>query len=114
MIPTHNTSAEGWDNPDRNMMQAQLYSGAYYVHYGREPKFKFLVMPRLFGTDEIQEWEIPFDPDKIQRYIDGVVRRKVDMVEAGIFPAKPSSRSCNEKYCAWWWKCAFGGGTDLK
>jgi hypothetical protein len=113
LIADLKSTTEPWDNPDKYDLQANLYMGAYFAHYDRIPTFKFLVIPRVFGKDEIQEWEIPFDPSKIQRYIDAVVRRKVDQVEAGIFPAKPSSRSCHEKYCPWWYFCFFGAGDHI-
>jgi PD-(D/E)XK nuclease superfamily protein len=113
LIADLKTTGEPWENPDKYLLQAHLYMGAYLMHYEKVPTFKFLVMPRVYGSDNIQEWEIPFDVDKIQRYIDGVVRRKVDQIEAGIFPAKPSSHSCNSKYCAWHYHCQFGTGTNL-
>lgn len=113
LIADLKTSAEPWDSDRRYQMQAHLYMAAYYAHYGREPHFKFLVMPRIHGSDRIQEWELPFDPEASQRYLDGVVRRKIDLIEAGIFAANPGSNSCNAKWCSWHHHCIFGAGASI-
>jgi len=115
------STSEPWDEADvkKYSMQAHLYMAAYYVTYGREPTFKFLVLPRCYDADvcgpaaRLDEFEVKFDLDYSQQIIDGVVRPRVNMIEAGIFAANPTSRLCNERWCPYHYHCKFGSGTHL-
>lgn len=115
------TTTTPWSAQDlrKARMQAQLYMAAYRRHYGVTPRFFYLVLPRYWdpetkaATTRIHTHQIEYDALEAQRLVAGVVRPKIDQIEAGSFAANPYTPLCNEKYCAWHHLCLFGAGDQL-
>lgn len=114
------STSEPWEDSHKYLMQAHLYMGAYYQNYDKRiPSFKFLVMPRVWDSElggpsrTIQEFPVIFDMAETKKYIEGVIRPKVNMIESNNFPANPTSWSCNAKWCAYHHHCRFGTGDHL-
>lgn len=64
-------------------------------------------------ADALQVWEVPYDLQKVNTYIRGVIRPKIAMIEADAFPANPSGWHCSSRFCDFFPVCAFGEGTLL-
>lgn len=63
--------------------------------------------------DAMEVWSVAYDAKKINTYLNGVVRPRINVIEAEAFAANPSGWWCAPSYCDYWVHCAFGEGTAL-
>lgn len=61
----------------------------------------------------VQVHAIPFDPDRTNTYVKGVIRPKIALIEAEAFVANPTGWWCSNRYCGYFDHCAFGNGENL-
>lgn len=118
------STGDPWDDRDfkKNSMQGLLYMACYRYRYGKLPRFVFHVLPRSWDKDQggpalrIDEKPVVWDKQRVQRYIDGVIRRKVSLIEAGpgAMAAAPGGWWCDPSWCSYYeHHCAFGKGNHL-
>jgi hypothetical protein len=107
-LPDIKTAARKWpESKAHSSVQATLYDKLVEHYTGRRPtkiSFEVFTKTKVPNHQSLVTTRQPDDWDAL------LVRIKVikASVDAGIFPpADPSSWTCNQKWCGFWWTCPY-------
>lgn len=64
-------------------------------------------------SDALQVVSVNYDVARVNTYLQGVIRPKVNLIEAGAFVANPDGWWCDKRFCDFYGVCAFGDGDLL-
>lgn len=77
-----------------------------------DPAFRLSAAEAIEGA-ALQVIEVPFDLNRTNTYINGVLKPKVNVIESNSFVANPTGWWCAARWCDYHAHCAFGTGTHL-